>query len=102
MIRRPPRSTLFPYTTLFRSPSLCPLRTPRHSQGNARPPNGGGGWPRMGEDTSVILVQLKAVFTLMLLKKKKHLLQLSLSITLVVGHVMVARYIACNILPLLL
>src|SRR5256885_8194253 len=26
MIRRPPRSTLFPYTTLFRSDSLC-LRT---------------------------------------------------------------------------
>src|SRR5258707_6885790 len=24
MIRRPPRSTLFPYTTLFRSPKLCP------------------------------------------------------------------------------
>src|SRR5258705_8170920 len=24
MIRRPPRSTLFPYTTLFRSPSICP------------------------------------------------------------------------------
>src|SRR3712207_7478119 len=24
MIRRPPRSTLFPYTTLFRSPSLRP------------------------------------------------------------------------------
>src|SRR2546422_6967867 len=23
MIRRPPRSTLFPYTTLFRSPSPC-------------------------------------------------------------------------------
>src|SRR3712207_8013661 len=23
MIRRPPRSTLFPYTTLFRSPSCC-------------------------------------------------------------------------------
>src|SRR3712207_8796325 len=23
MIRRPPRSTLFPYTTLFRSPSHC-------------------------------------------------------------------------------
>src|SRR2546422_7322118 len=27
MIRRPPRSTLFPYTTLFRSP----LRTPLHA-----------------------------------------------------------------------
>src|SRR5256885_2706787 len=24
MIRRPPRSTLFPYTTLFRSASRCP------------------------------------------------------------------------------
>src|SRR2546430_5852550 len=23
MIRRPPRSTLFPYTTLFRSPRIC-------------------------------------------------------------------------------
>src|SRR2546422_5523758 len=23
MIRRPPRSTLFPYTTLFRSPGVC-------------------------------------------------------------------------------
>src|SRR6266511_5511423 len=26
MIRRPPRSTLFPYTTLFRSPALCAPR----------------------------------------------------------------------------
>src|SRR5258708_31219299 len=26
MIRRPPRSTLFPYTTLFRSPSLAQSR----------------------------------------------------------------------------
>src|SRR3989454_2429747 len=25
MIRRPPRSTLFPYTTLFRSPHLVPM-----------------------------------------------------------------------------
>src|SRR2546429_4203479 len=25
MIRRPPRSTLFPYTTLFRSLTFCPL-----------------------------------------------------------------------------
>src|SRR5437660_5703009 len=28
MIRRPPRSTLFPYTTLFRSPDLEPLGEP--------------------------------------------------------------------------
>src|SRR5438034_8319576 len=26
LIRRPPRSTLFPYTTLFRSPPRCPLQ----------------------------------------------------------------------------
>src|SRR3712207_9492677 len=28
MIRRPPRSTLFPYTTLFRSPSMLRLFRP--------------------------------------------------------------------------
>src|SRR4051794_41568254 len=27
MIRRPPRSTLFPYTTLFRSQAMCVLPT---------------------------------------------------------------------------
>src|SRR3712207_8027703 len=47
MIRRPPRSTLFPYTTLFRSrpPSgHDPLRRPdpRHGPGADR----GGGQPR--------------------------------------------------------
>src|ERR1017187_8039886 len=39
MIRRPPRSTLFPYTTLFRSPldrTLRPHRTAAHAQ-SARP-----------------------------------------------------------------
>src|SRR3712207_5864168 len=36
MIRRPPRSTLFPYTTLFRSPRLgaaAPPVHPRHHRG---------------------------------------------------------------------
>src|SRR3712207_9026880 len=31
MIRRPPRSTLFPYTTLFRSPSVARDLTPRQA-----------------------------------------------------------------------
>src|SRR5258708_19183543 len=32
MIRRPPRSTLFPYTTLFRSPvGACIAEEPRHA-----------------------------------------------------------------------
>src|SRR3712207_8595882 len=35
MIRRPPRSTLFPYTTLFRSPSWCSL--PAHETGHHGP-----------------------------------------------------------------
>src|SRR3712207_7487532 len=41
MIRRPPRSTLFPYTTLFRS--LVPPRLPRHRPG--RRAVGGGHVP---------------------------------------------------------
>src|SRR3712207_8576210 len=45
MIRRPPRSTLFPYTTLFRSPGLLrdrgrPGADPAHSLAPARPPEG--------------------------------------------------------------
>src|SRR5258707_5605442 len=32
MIRRPPRSTLFPYTTLFRSPSSVGTSTPSARQ----------------------------------------------------------------------
>src|SRR5438270_13699934 len=33
MIRRPPRSTLFPYTTLFRSVSSSALTNARHTPG---------------------------------------------------------------------
>src|SRR5258707_6627346 len=39
MIRRPPRSTLFPYTTLFRS---APLRQHRKSARRGRPQSGRG------------------------------------------------------------
>src|SRR5690348_18114196 len=40
MIRRPPRSTLFPYTTLFRSCRIAPRRGAEHEQsanGNTSP-----------------------------------------------------------------
>src|SRR3712207_6850655 len=40
MIRRPPRSTLFPYTTLFRSHERLPLARVRRAAARAR---GGGG-----------------------------------------------------------
>src|SRR5438034_6178005 len=39
MIRRPPRSTLFPYTTLFRSPGLCRIRSPRGRPVRSRAPS---------------------------------------------------------------
>src|SRR6266568_7360547 len=41
MIRRPPRSTLFPYTTLFRNASCCA----HHAPAGARPPDRAG--PRL-------------------------------------------------------
>src|SRR2546429_5303853 len=43
MIRRPPRSTLFPYTTLFRSPhGRAPQGGPGGLGGRAAPPRSGG------------------------------------------------------------
>src|ERR1035438_8451888 len=43
MIRRPPRSTLFPYTTLFRSRTSLILRMGNLSCGNLDPPPSSGG-----------------------------------------------------------
>src|SRR3712207_9563550 len=37
MIRRPPRSTLFPYTTLFRSPTLKSAALPSDKTTGSRP-----------------------------------------------------------------
>src|SRR3712207_7622264 len=37
MIRRPPRSTLFPYTTLFRS-LVCPMQLPHYLLRHSEPP----------------------------------------------------------------
>src|SRR3712207_9474932 len=41
MIRRPPRSTLFPYTTLFRSPAALGGEAPAHLIGVTGPPGAG-------------------------------------------------------------
>src|SRR2546422_1344035 len=77
MIRRPPRSTLFPYTTLFRSSGTC--RTPRPpfpgraraaedaASQHGRPGNGG----RSEEHTSELQSRLHLVCRLLLEKKKK-------------------------------
>src|SRR2546429_2113946 len=42
MIRRPPRSTLFPYTTLFRSSSSKRRNKRRRASSNGRPGKGQG------------------------------------------------------------
>src|SRR5256885_9904397 len=81
MIRRPPRSTLFPYTTLFRSPSVCaqirdPARRlcrpgarlvafPSGLAGSARVP-----WPRSEEHTSELQSPCNLVCRLLLEKNK--------------------------------
>src|SRR5216684_72883 len=68
MIRRPPRSTLFPYTTLFR-PLLSPARPrPRHLRGAAPVDRA----PRSEEHTSELQSRLHLVCRLLLEKKKPH------------------------------
>src|SRR5256885_11517865 len=84
MIRRPPRSTLFPYTTLFRSlsrrgarfRSLCRGRVLRPSH-RGRGGFGGGGVcmaaARSEEHTSELQSPCNLVCRLLLEKKKKKL-----------------------------
>src|SRR5947199_497788 len=70
MIRRPPRSTLFPYTTLFRSKVAGISRS-----GEKFPLSDGFGWVRMGrseEHTSELQSLRHLVCRLLLEKKKKH------------------------------
>src|SRR2546430_3089690 len=92
MIRRPPRSTLFPYTTLFRSPAprrrtadAEPAAARRGRAGRAgsgaaarrgRPVRGVAGPPRLRtgrseEHTSELQSQSNLVCRLLLEKKKK-------------------------------
>src|SRR5256885_10245483 len=50
MIRRPPRSTLFPYTTLFRSDALSPADAGSAGAGRMRGGGGGGAGGAGGTD----------------------------------------------------
>src|SRR5688572_31251586 len=87
MIRRPPRSTLFPYTTLFRSHGVprsskeCPepgtkvrdlrgMRHPVQTDGRRWRTNGSGRRPRSEEHTSELQSQSNLVCRLLLEKKK--------------------------------
>src|SRR5256885_9290481 len=69
MIRRPPRSTLFPYTTLFRSERDADGRA-----GNQDQDGGPAGWRgnrRSEEHTSELQSPCNLVCRLLLEKKKK-------------------------------
>src|SRR2546422_8459955 len=89
MIRRPPRSTLFPYTTLFRSAKgggATPPTSRRSRPKSGRSPPWGGrptsrsGWwrrrafrhSRSEEHTSELQSRLHLVCRLLLEKKKKR------------------------------
>src|SRR5438094_4423146 len=89
MMRRPPRSTLFPYTTLFRSPAGDRSGADRHrllsrvttlpvsDSGRARLRHGQGGYAaqeRSEEHTSELQSPYDLVCRL-LLEKKKQLIQ---------------------------
>src|SRR2546425_3533666 len=76
MIRRPPRSTLFPYTTLFRSENV----QPHVSQRVAPPRRHGQAVARVGrseEHTSELQSLAYLVCRLLLEKKKKKTRQQS-------------------------
>src|SRR5688572_31440235 len=96
MIRPPPRSTLFPYTTLFRSRAATPeISNDRATASAAGPPAAGdlpGPWtgcsrpvaaaagrsgtrPRSEEHTSELQSQSNLVCRLLLEKKKQHTTQ---------------------------
>src|SRR2546430_10240900 len=70
MIRRPPRSTLFPYTTLFRSTSSFGGRR-REDEGRRERSRGVRTELRSEEHTSELQSQSNLVCRLLLEKKKK-------------------------------
>src|SRR2546429_5867962 len=93
MIRRPPRSTLFPYTTLFRSPADRGAGLLRSQQANGRGRGARSGdasrlrsrgaapdceVARSEEHTSELQSRLHLVCRLLLEKKKKPANQLQL------------------------
>src|SRR2546422_1320324 len=78
MIRRPPRSTLFPYTTLFRSRSRSiragtPLTGPWPPAASSSSGSAARTWLRRSEEhTSELQSRLHLVCRLLLEKKKIH------------------------------
>src|SRR6267154_5355849 len=81
MIRRPPRSTLFPYTTLFRSGARSPRRTERARRPSwwERPGRPPACRPRSEEHTSELQSPVHLVCRLLLEKNNQPLYSLFFS-----------------------
>src|SRR5690349_22843839 len=78
MIRRPPRSTLFPYTTLFRSrsresraPARLPIRPGRRGRPRSRRRCPGRRSPRRSEEQRLNSSHVEISYAVFCLKKKK-------------------------------
>src|SRR2546428_7459047 len=92
MIRRPPRSTLFPYTTLFRSPSSG-RRDPRLRRKEAAspwcpsPPAGRAGYARSTRTRDRKSTRLNSShdqisYAVFCLKKKKNIIDITQTSTI--------------------
>src|SRR5437879_8814354 len=83
MIRRPPRSTLFPYTTLFRSEQR-PNRCEQGAAPGGSLRRGGGrrrrGWPRDRKSTRLNSSHRCISYAVFCLKKKKKKMKEELNI----------------------
>src|SRR2546429_3447484 len=93
MIRRPPRSTLFPYTTLFRSPFPRPLPPPCNIRVLLITPRDSAACiPRSEEHTSELQSRLHLVCRLLLEKKKKKY-NISLTNTKLYTHLITEQHL---------
>src|SRR5260221_6552266 len=68
MIRRPPRSTLFPYTTLFRSPTVQ-QRTATHATAS---PSGRATQAWVGQNQKAIASSSKGTITATARRSEEH------------------------------
>src|SRR5690348_18139281 len=83
MIRRPPRSTLFPYTTLFRSRASRSPRWPVPLPQNSVARHFGSPEPRSEEHTSELQSPVHLVCRLLLEKKKQIVMTTPIHIHLI-------------------
>src|SRR5256885_12187954 len=97
MIRRPPRSTLFPYTTLFRSPLADAAENALgRTRGSAAAGCRGGPAQRSEEHTSELQSPCNLVCRLLLEKKKG----ITLHLVLLMDYVSLSTHLAIQLVAM--